>query len=70
MKLTANRFYAKPLAELITLQGREILQQTIDLVQNNLNFEVIYGDTNSVMIYTGLDDINKAKSIAVSSEIY
>ncbi|GJU72436.1 DNA polymerase alpha catalytic subunit [Tanacetum coccineum] len=41
MKLTANRFYAKPLAELITLQGREILQQTIDLVQNNLNFEVI-----------------------------
>nr|GEZ38328.1 DNA polymerase alpha catalytic subunit [Tanacetum cinerariifolium] len=34
-----SRFYAKPLAALITLQGREILQQTIDLVQNNLNFE-------------------------------
>ncbi|MQL97344.1 hypothetical protein Taro_030030 [Colocasia esculenta] len=59
-----SRFYAKPLAELITLQGREILQSTVDLVQNNLNLEVIYGDTDSIMIYSGLDDITKAKAIA------
>nr|GEV26919.1 DNA polymerase alpha catalytic subunit [Tanacetum cinerariifolium] len=61
-----RKFYAKPLAELITLQGKEILQQTVDPIQSNLYFEVIYGDTDSIMIYTRLDDINKAKSITGS----
>jgi DNA polymerase alpha subunit A len=35
-----SRFYAKPLAELITAQGREILQSTVDLVQSSLGKEV------------------------------
>ncbi|PSC73303.1 DNA polymerase alpha catalytic subunit [Micractinium conductrix] len=68
IKLTANsmygclgfansRFYAKPLAELITSQGREILQSTVDLVQGTVGKEVIYGDTDSIMVYTGSENL-------------
>ena len=35
----ASRFYARPLAELVTAQGRAILQSTVDLV-HGLGLEV------------------------------
>jgi DNA polymerase alpha subunit A len=58
-----SRFYARPLAELITSQGREILQSTVDLVQGTVGREVIYGDTDSIMVYTGSDSLAEVTAL-------
>lgn len=60
-----SRFYAKPIAALVTAQGRESLQRTVDLSENQLGLEVIYGDTDSVMINTHSTDLKQVRFIIV-----
>ncbi|PRP77959.1 DNA polymerase alpha catalytic subunit [Planoprotostelium fungivorum] len=60
---TGSRFYAKPLAEMVTRKGRETLEKTKELCENQLNLDVIYGDTDSLMINTNLTDLAGAKDI-------
>ena len=74
LKLTANsmygclgfqhsRFYAQPIAALITAMGRETLQRAVDVAQETVGLEVIYGDTDSIMINTAITDVRKLNEV-------
>lgn len=67
LKLTANslygclgfsfsRFFAQPIAAMVTALGRETLQRTVDIATNSVGLDVIYGDTDSIMINTRITD--------------
>jgi DNA polymerase alpha subunit A len=59
---TKSRFYARPLAMLTTYKGREILRKTKEMAEEKA-LRVIYGDTDSVMINTNVDNIQDAIKI-------
>ncbi|KAF6842668.1 DNA polymerase alpha catalytic [Colletotrichum musicola] len=56
---TKSRFYARPLAVLTTYKGREILRSTKELAESKA-LQVIYGDTDSVMINANVDNVSDA----------
>ncbi|TEA13229.1 DNA polymerase alpha catalytic subunit [Colletotrichum sidae] len=56
---TKSRFYARPLAVLTTYKGREILRSTKELAESKA-LQVIYGDTDSVMINANVENVSDA----------
>ena len=64
---SSSRFYAKAIAALITRKGRHALEATVKITTENLNYNVVYGDTDSVMIYTGKTSLKE--SIKIGEEI-
>lgn len=59
---TKSRFYARPLAVLTTYKGREILRSTKELAESK-SLQVIYGDTDSVMINANVDNVADALKV-------
>lgn len=60
---STSRFYARHIAMYITSKGRNILQSTVDTTEK-LGYEVVYGDTDSIMVNTKTKTFGEAKQAA------
>lgn len=49
---SGSRFYAQSIAENVTKKGRELLQEAVNVVESQFGLQVLYGDTDSIMIQT------------------
>lgn len=59
----ACRFHEPALANAITGLGRQLLQWSRDWFQTN-GYQVLYGDTDSLFVRSGLDDAEQARDTA------
>ena len=57
---SSSRFHAQAIAALITRTGRETLMKTKEIAEEKLGFNVVYGDTDSIMINTGTSQLQEA----------
>lgn len=60
----SSRFYAMPMAELITRKGREALEKAKSIAES-VSMDVIYGDTDSIMISTHTNDYSKVREMGL-----
>lgn len=59
-----SRFYSKVIASMVTYYGRSLIEKSANRV-NELGFEVIYGDTDSVMINSRKNSLLDALTVAI-----
>ena len=66
-----SRFPATEIASLITERGRAILEDTVQKVEGMGSYSIIYGDTDSIMINSNLNNVDEAFNAAskISNEI-
>ena len=60
------RLYVLDIASAITSVGRSLIQQTKETIEKESPYEVVYGDTDSIMIKTNTKDIQEAFEIGES----
>lgn len=60
---TACRFYNPHIANAITSQGRHLLSWTRDWFSSR-GYDVLYGDTDSVFVASGIEDVGRADALA------
>lgn len=66
---SSSRFYAKPLAALITKRGRDTLEKSVSVVRDKLGYDVIYGDTDSMMINSKCEGEQLGDALKIGFEI-
>ena len=54
------RFYVLDIANAITSCGRYFIQKTKELVETRTGLKVIYGDTDSIMVKSDVEDLDEA----------
>ncbi len=75
LKIMANAFYGylgysrakiydMDLANSVTSHGRNIIQKTKNIVEEEYGYKVVYGDTDSVMVKIDEDDMEKVAKIS------
>ena len=62
------RFYVLDVASAITSCGREIIQRTKNKVEEDKNYKVIYGDTDSIMVKTPASSLEEAMEVGKQLE--